>query len=134
MDYYEDHESEEDALDEESTLSIPCSSTSDENFDCCFNKENEEIESVLETNTLYNPVSKRPIYEKHIFESYGDDMILLPGLNLERKHVFNNEEHFSHVGKKISLDMSFETPLLFDHYGDSDEDAKVFCCPGRKNH
>jgi hypothetical protein len=52
--------------------------------------------------------------------------ILIPRLNLERKHVFNNEEQCSHVGKKISLDMSFKTPPLFDQYGDSDEDDEVF--------
>jgi hypothetical protein len=40
--------------------------------------------------------------------------------------VFNNEEQFSHVGQKIPLGMSFETPPLFDHYGDSDEDVEVF--------
>jgi hypothetical protein len=57
---------------------------------------------------------------------------LIPGLNLERKPVFNNEEQFSHVGQKISLDMSFETPPLFDHYGDNDEDVEVFFCPRRK--
>jgi hypothetical protein len=47
-------------------------------------------------------------------------------LNLERQFVFNNEEQFSHVGQKISLDMSFKTPPLFDHYGDSEEDVEVF--------
>jgi hypothetical protein len=40
--------------------------------------------------------------------------------------VFNNEEKFSHVGKKIPLGSSFEVPPLFDHYGDNDEDAEVF--------
>jgi hypothetical protein len=113
-------------LDEESSLSLPCSSTSDENFVCCFNKENAEIEFVMETDTLYNHVSKRPRYEHPIFDSYGDDKIFIPRLNLERQPIFNNEEHFSHVGQKISLDMSFETRPLFDYYGDSDEDAKVF--------
>jgi hypothetical protein len=39
--------------------------------------------------------------------------------------VFNNEEQFSHGGKKIPLGMSFKTPL-FDHYGDNDEDDEVF--------
>jgi hypothetical protein len=51
---------------------------------------------------------------------------LLPGLDLERKHVFSNEEKFSLFGKKLPLGMSFEAPPLFDHYGDSDEDAEVF--------
>jgi hypothetical protein len=46
-------------------------------------------------------------------------------LELERQLVFGNEEHFSHVGKKILLGMSFNTPPLFDHYGDSDEDVEV---------
>jgi hypothetical protein len=40
--------------------------------------------------------------------------------------VFNNEEHFCHVGQKIPLGMSFKTPPLFDNYGDSDDDARVF--------
>jgi hypothetical protein len=52
-------------LDEESTLSLPCSSASDENFACCLNKESEEIESILEADTLCSHVSKKPIYEKH---------------------------------------------------------------------
>jgi hypothetical protein len=51
---------------------------------------------------------------------------LLPGLNLERQLVFNNEEHFSHVGQKIPLGMSFKAPPFFDHYGDSVEDVEVF--------
>jgi hypothetical protein len=113
-------------LDEESTLSLSCSSTSDENCVCCFNKENVEIESVMETGTLYNHVSKILRYEKPIFESYDNDKILLHGLNFERQPVFNNEEQFSHVGKKIYLDISFETPPVFDRYGDSDKDAEVF--------
>jgi hypothetical protein len=71
-------------------------------------------------------VSKNPRYEQSIFDSYDDDKILPPGLNIERKIVFNNEEHFSHVRKKIPLGMSFEAPLLFDHYGYSDEDTEVF--------
>jgi hypothetical protein len=89
-------------------------------------KESVEIESVLEDDILCNTVSKNPRYEQPNFDSYDDDKILLPGLNLERKHVFNNEEQFSHVGQKIPLGMSFKTPPLFDHYGDSDEDAEVF--------
>jgi hypothetical protein len=113
-------------LDEESSLYLLCSSTSYKFCCCCFNKENAEFESVLEADTLYRLVSKRPRYEKPIFDSYGDEKIFLPGLNLERYHIFNNEEQFSHVGKKISLDMSFETPPLFDHYGDNDEYAEVF--------
>jgi hypothetical protein len=40
--------------------------------------------------------------------------------------VFSNEEEFSLVGHKLPLGMSFEAPPLFDHYGDSDEEAKVF--------
>jgi hypothetical protein len=84
IDSYEGCENEEDALDEESTLSLPCSSASDENFVGCLNKESAEIEYVLEADTLCNPVSKKPRYEQPIFDSYGDDKILLPGLNLER--------------------------------------------------
>jgi hypothetical protein len=126
IDSYEGCENEEDALEEESTLSLPCSSASDENLVCCLNKESAEIESVLEADTLCNPVSKNPRYEQPIFDSYDDDKILLPGLNLERQPVFNNEEQFSHVGQKIPLGMSFEAPPLFDHYGDNDEDAEVF--------
>ena len=85
-------------MDEESTLSLPCSSESNENFVCCLNKESEKIESVLEVDTLCSPVSKKPRYEQPIFESYSDDNILLLGLNLERHHVFNTKEYFSHVG------------------------------------
>jgi len=40
--------------------------------------------------------------------------------------VFNIEEHFSHVGKKIPRGISFEALHLFDHYGDSDEYDEVF--------
>jgi hypothetical protein len=72
-------------------------------------------------------------YEQPIFESYGDDKIFLPGLNLERQPSFNNEEQFSHVGQKIHLGMAFETPPLFDHYGDSDEYAEVFFVLEEKN-
>jgi hypothetical protein len=68
IDSYEGCENEEDFLDEESTLSLPFSCTTDENFVCCFNKENAEIEFVLETDTLYNPISKIPRYEKPIFD------------------------------------------------------------------
>jgi hypothetical protein len=125
-DYYEGYENEEDALDEESSLSLPCSSASDENLVYCLNKESAEIESVLEADTLCNPISKNIRYEQLVFYSYDDDKILLPGLNHEREHVFNNEEKSSHVGKEIPLGMSFETPPLFDHYGDSDEDVEVF--------
>jgi hypothetical protein len=126
IDSYEVCDNEEVSLDAESTLSLPCSSTSNENFVCFFNKENAEIEYVLEDDTLYSPISKTPRYEKPIFESYGDDKIFIRGLNLERHLVFNNEEQFSHVGQKVSLDMSFKTPPLFDHYGDNDEDTEVF--------
>jgi hypothetical protein len=114
------------SLDEESIFSLPCSSASDENCVCCLSKESVEIESVLEVDILCSPVSKKPRYEQPIFDSYDDDKILLPGLNLERQPVFNNEEQFSHVGQKIPLGMSFEAPPLFDHYGDSDEDVEVF--------
>jgi hypothetical protein len=81
----------------------------DENFVGCLNKEDAETESILEADTLCNPVSKNPRYEQPIFDSY-DDKISLPGLNLERQLVFNNEERSSHVGKEIPLGMSFETP------------------------
>jgi hypothetical protein len=40
--------------------------------------------------------------------------------------VFNNKKQFSHVGQKIPLSMSFNTPPLLDHYGDSDEDVEMF--------
>jgi hypothetical protein len=40
--------------------------------------------------------------------------------------VFDNREHFFLVGQKIPLGMSFKTPPLFDHYGDSDEDVEMF--------
>jgi hypothetical protein len=56
IDSYEGCDNEEDALDEESTLSLPCSSTSDENFVCFSYEENAEDIFVLETNTLYSPV------------------------------------------------------------------------------
>ena len=121
-------------MDEESTLSLPYSSASDENFACYLNKESAEIESVLEVDTLCSLVSKKPRYEQPIFESYGDDKIFIPRFNLDRKPMFNNEKQFSHVGKKIHLGMSFETPPLFDHYGDSDDNVEVFFFPIRINH
>jgi hypothetical protein len=40
--------------------------------------------------------------------------------------VFDNDEHFSHVGQKIPLGMTFKTRPLFDHYGDDDEYVEVF--------
>jgi hypothetical protein len=83
-DSYEGCENEEDALDEESIFSLPCSSASDENCVCCLSKESAEIEFVLEADVLCSPVSKKPRYEQPIFDSYDDDEILLPGLNLER--------------------------------------------------
>jgi hypothetical protein len=131
---YEGYENDEDALDEESSLSLPCSFASDGNCIFCFSKESAEIESVLEADILCSHVSKNPRYEQHIFDSYDDDKIFLPGLNLERQPMFNNEEQCSLVQKVIPLGMSFKVPTLFDHYGDSDEDAKVFFCLGRKNH
>jgi hypothetical protein len=88
VDSYEGCENEEDALDEESIFSLPCSSASDENCVCCLSKESAEIESVLEADILCSPVSKNPRYEQPIFDSYDDDKILLPGLNLERQPVF----------------------------------------------
>jgi hypothetical protein len=123
---YEGCENEEYALEEESTLSLPCSSALDENCVCCLSKESAKIESVLEADILCNPVSKNPRYEQPILDSYDDDKILLPGFNLERKLVFNNEEKSSYIGQMIPLCMSFEAPHLFDHYGDSDEDVEVF--------
>jgi hypothetical protein len=80
------------------TFSLPCSSASDENCVCCLSKESVEIEYVLEVDILCSPVYKKPRYEQPIFDSYDDDKISLPGLNLERQPVFNNEEQFSHVG------------------------------------
>jgi hypothetical protein len=123
---YEGCENEKDVLDEESALSLPRSFALDENCVCCLSKESAEIEFFLEADTLCSPVSKKPRYEQPIFDSYDDDKILLPGLNLERQPVFNNEEHVSHVGQKRPLGMSFEAPPLFDHYGDNDGDAEVF--------
>jgi hypothetical protein len=113
-------------LDEESFFSLPCSSASNENCVCCLSKESEEIESVLEVDVLCSPVSKNPRYEQPSFDSYDDDNILLPRYNLERQPLFDNKEQFSHVGQKITFGMSFKTPPLFDHYGDSDEDVEVF--------
>jgi hypothetical protein len=84
-------------LDEKSTLSLPCLSASDESYVCCLSKESAEIESVLEANIICNPISKKPRYEQ-----------------------------FSYDGQKIPLGMSFKTPPLFDHYGESDEDVEVF--------
>jgi hypothetical protein len=85
VDSYEVCESEEYALDEGSTLSLPCSSASDENFVCCLSKESAETESILEVDILCNPISKKPIYDQPIFYLYNDDKIFLPGLNLERQ-------------------------------------------------
>jgi hypothetical protein len=65
---------------------------------CCLSKESEKIDSGLEDDILCIPVSKNPKYEQPIFDSYDDDKVLLPGLNLKRKPMFNNEEHFSQVG------------------------------------
>jgi hypothetical protein len=79
-------------------IQITCSSAYDENCVCCLSKESAEIEFVLESYILCRPVSKSPRYEKHIFESYDDDNIFLPVLNLERHHVIDNKEQFSHVG------------------------------------
>jgi hypothetical protein len=69
-------------LDEESILSLPISSASNEKFVCCLSQESEKIESVLEVDIICNPVSKKPRYEQPIFDSYDEDNILLPGLNL----------------------------------------------------
>jgi hypothetical protein len=98
IDSYEGCENEVDVLDKESFFSLPYSSASDENCVCCLSKESEETDSILEDGILCNHVPKNPRYEQSIFDSYDDDKILLPGLNLDRQPVFNNEEHFSHVG------------------------------------
>jgi hypothetical protein len=113
-------------LDEESFFSLPCSSAYDEKCVCCLSKESVEIESVMEANILCIPISKNPRYEYPTFHSYDDDEILLPRLEIESQPVFSNEEQFSHVGKKILLVMSFNTPPLFGHYGDNDEYADLF--------
>jgi hypothetical protein len=63
IDSNEGYGNEEYSLDEESTLSLPYSSASDENFVYCLNKESTKIESVLEADTLCNHVSKKPRYE-----------------------------------------------------------------------
>ena len=55
-------------------------------------KESVEIESVLEADILCNHVSKRPRDKQPIFDSYDDDKISLPGLDLERQPMFDNEE------------------------------------------
>jgi hypothetical protein len=68
FDPYEGCEDEEDALDEESIFSLPCSSVSDENCVCCLGKESEEIEPSLEVDILYSPDSKKPRYEKPYFD------------------------------------------------------------------
>jgi hypothetical protein len=65
-------------------FSLPCSSASDENCVCCLHKESAEIEYILEVDTLCNHVSKNPRYEKPTFDSYDDDRIFLPRMNLER--------------------------------------------------
>jgi hypothetical protein len=78
---------------------------------CCLSKESAKIESVLEVDILCSPVSKKPRYEQPTFDSYDDDDIFLPGLNLERKLVFSNEEQFCLVGQKLPLGMSFKDPL-----------------------
>jgi hypothetical protein len=125
-DSYKGCKNEKDALDEESNLSFPCSSTSDEICVCCLSQESAEIESVLEVDILCSPFSKNPRYEQPSFDSYDDNETLLPRLDLERQPMFSSEEQFSLVGQKIPLCMSFEAPPLFDHYGDSDEHAEVF--------
>jgi hypothetical protein len=103
VDSYEGCENEEDSLDEESIFSLPFSSASDENCVCCLSKESVEIASVLEGDILCIHVSKNPRYEQPTFDSYDDDEIFLPGLDLERKPVFSNEEKFSLFGQKIPL-------------------------------
>jgi hypothetical protein len=113
-------------LDEESFFPLPCSYASDENFVFCLSKESVEIEFFLEVDVLCSHGSKEPRYEKPYFDSYDDDEILLPRLNIERQHVFDNKEKFSHAGKKIPLGISFKNPPLFDHCGDIDKDVEVF--------
>jgi hypothetical protein len=130
---YEGCENEEDALDEESTLSLPCSSASNENCVCYLNKESAEIEYVLEADILCNPIPEKPRYEQPIFDSYDGDKIFLSGLNLDKQPVFNNEEQFSHVRQKMPFGMSFKVPPLFDHYGDSDEDVEMFFVLGAES-
>jgi hypothetical protein len=125
-DSYKGCKNEKDALDEESNLSFPCSSTSDEICVCCLSQESAEIESVLEVDILCSPFSKNPRYEQPSFDSYDDNEILHPGLDLERQPVFSSEEQFSLVGQKLPLGNSFEVPPSFDHYGDNDEDVEAF--------
>jgi hypothetical protein len=87
-------EDEEDALDEESIFSLPCSSASDENCVCCLSKESAEIESVLEVDILCSPVSKNPRYEKPflthmmMMRYFFLDWILKGNLCLVMKNIF----------------------------------------------
>jgi hypothetical protein len=62
-DSYKGCENEKDVVDEESTISLPYSSTSDESYVCCLSKESAKIDSVLEADILCSHVSKNPKYE-----------------------------------------------------------------------
>jgi hypothetical protein len=111
IDSHEGCEDEEDALDEESTLSLPCSSTSDENFVCCSYEENAEDIFVLETDVFSSPTYDEEVVsntdqEQPIFDEYSDEEEQIP------------TSHF--------VDLRSNQPVYDNYESDFDEDMKEF--------
>jgi hypothetical protein len=111
IDSHEECEDEEDALDDESSLSLPCSLTSDENFVCCSYEKNVEDISVLETNVFNNPT-----YDEKIVSNTNQEQPIFDEYSYEEEQIPTS--HFVDLRRNQLVYASYEL--------DFDEDMKEF--------